>query len=477
MTDRAHPVTPRRIVVVGHGAAGLCAALTALETARERKIDAQVTVVERVAEGACGGNSRWSPSNIRMRAPDTMDPGFVDEIVAHSGGKADRAYFERLAGDAPATARWLQGMGIEFHSPPYYLAKGPARIQPVGDIGVLFDALWRSAKAAGVEFLYGRGLRRLVVDAGRVVGVEIGSEPTVSVLRADAVVLACGGFEGNAEMLREHFGSGAEFLRPISPGTALNDGAGILAALAIGARRSGDWNGMHAEPVDARSQASAPVVLVYPYGIVVDRDGQRFFDEGAGLVHETWETFARALHFSQTGRTAYAILDAALLDIPDYGRAIRSELPPVRADSIPDLAAQLGIVGIAAATLVETVDAYNAACTGDAARFDATRKDGLASAPGLSPPKSNWARPLGRAPFLAWPLAGAIAYTFGGIETDAEARVLGDDGPLRGLYAAGELTGHFHGTAPNAVAMLRALVFGRIAGRNAIALNEGKSIS
>ena len=72
-----------------------------------------------------------------------------------------------------------------------------------------------------------------------------------------------------------------------------------------------------------------------------------------------------------------------------------------------------------------------------------------------------------RAPFLAWPLVGAIAYTFGGIATDAEARVLGDNGPIRGLYAAGEITGHFHGTAPNAVAMLRALVFGRTAGRNA----------
>jgi tricarballylate dehydrogenase len=86
----------------------------------------------------------------------------------------------------------------------------------------------------------------------------------------------------------------------------------------------------------------------------------------------------------------------------------------------------------------------------------------------LAPPKSNWARPLARAPFLAWPLVGAIAYTFGGIETDAEARVLGNNGPIRGLYAAGEITGHFYGTAPNAVAMLRALVFGRIAGRNAI---------
>jgi len=453
--------------VVGHGVAGLCAALSAMEAASERGIDAHVTVLDRVPEAACGGNSRWSPSNIRMRAPDAMEPGFVDEIVAQSGGRADRAYFERLAAEAPATARWLQGKGVQFHTPPYYLAKGPTRIQPVGGIGVLIDVLWRSAKAAGVEFLYGCELRRLMVDAGRVAGLEIGAMPasTPAVLRADAVVLACGGFEGNAEMLRQHLGPGAESLRPISPGTALNDGAGIRAALEVGARRSGDWYGMHAEPVDARSQGSAPVVLVYPYGIVVDRNGRRFFDEGAGLVHETWEQFARDLHFSLPGRTAYAILDAALLDIPEYGRAIRSELPPVRADSIRELALQLGIP---AAPLSETVAAYNAACTGDASRFDATRMDGLASAPELLPRKSNWARALTRVPFLAWPLVGAIAYTFGGIETNADARVLGSDGPIGGLYAAGEITGHFHGTAPNSVAMLRALVFGRIAGRNAI---------
>lgn len=137
-------------------------------------------------------------------------------------------------------------------------------------------------------------------------------------------------------------------------------------------------------------------------------------------------------------------------------------------------ARKIVIVGHGAAGLAGTIERYNRACSGDAARFDATRTDGLASAPGLSPPKSNWARALARAPFLAWPLVGAIAYTFGGIETDPEARVIGTRGPLRGLYAAGEITGHFHGTAPNAVAMLRALVYGRIAGRNAIALDRGQ---
>ena len=221
---------------------------------------------------------------------------------------------------------------------------------------------------------------------------------------------------------------------------------------------------MHAEPVDARAKNSAPVVLVYPYGIVVDKNGRRFFDEGGGLVHETWEWFARAIHFKAPGSMAYAILDRRLWDIADYQRAIRSELPPVRADT---LAALAKLIGVDADNLVATVAAYNAACVGDPNLFDATRCDGLAAAQTLQPPKSNWARAVSVPPFLAYPLVGAVAYTFGGLATDDHARVLRDGAPIPGLFAAGEITGHFYATAPNAVSVLRAFVFGRIAGREA----------
>jgi tricarballylate dehydrogenase len=121
-----------------------------------------------------------------------------------------------------------------------------------------------------------------------------------------------------------------------------------------------------------------------------------------------------------------------------------------------------------AGALGKTLADYNAACTGDADKFDPARADGLA-AQGLTPSKSNWARALDRPPFLAWPLVGAIAYTFGGVATNEHAEVLGRNGPIAGLYAAGEITGHFHKSAPNAVAVLRALVFGRIAGQAAVA--------
>lgn len=79
-------------------------------------------------------------------------------------------------------------------------------------------------------------------------------------------------------------------------------------------------------------------------------------------------------------------------------------------------------------------------------------------------------RAIAAPPFLAFPLVGAVAYTFGGLATDDRARVLRDGAPIPGLYAAGEITGHFYATAPNAVSVLRTFVFGRIAGREAAAL-------
>ena len=121
-----------------------------------------------------------------------------------------------------------------------------------------------------------------------------------------------------------------------------------------------------------------------------------------------------------------------------------------------------------ARAVAKTVAAYNAACTGNPATFDATRCDGLKAGTTLKPPKSNWARAISEPPFLAYPLVGAVAYTFGGLATDARARVLGNAGPIPGLYAAGEITGHFYATAPNAVSVLRAFVFGRIAGLEAV---------
>ena len=457
---------PQKLVVIGHGAAGLAAAVSAAEQARGCGLAVEITLLEKSREEEAGGNTRWSPSNMRLAAPDRIDPGFEDEMLEASGGRADRNYFRALADNAVQTIGWLQTHGVEFVTPVYYLSAGPARIQPVDGGSAIVEKLRDAAKRAGVKILYQSEASRLLMAAGnRVVGIDVRSGGVTTTLDADAVVLASGGFQGNPAMMRAHFGSAAETIRLISPGTRFDTGDGIRMATDQGAGISGDWNGMHIEPIDPRSKNSAPVVLVYPYGVVVDQDGRRFFDEGCGLMHETWEVLARDIHFSRPNNIAYAILDSRLFEIEGFERAIRSEVPPYQADTIEGLAAQ---TGIPARNLRETIDTFNAAATGDAARFDAGRCDGLAATGTLKPPKSNWARAIARPPYLAYPLIGAIAYTFGGLATNEKAEVLGGQGPISGLYAAGETTGHFYGTAPNAVSALRALVFGKIAGREAV---------
>jgi tricarballylate dehydrogenase len=468
------PVTPKlqKLVVVGHGAAGLAAALSAAEQAQASGLCIDITVLEKSREEEAGGNTRWSPSYMRLDAPDRMPPGFEDDMREVSGGLADRNYFRTLAQNAVGTIGWLQNRGVEFAIPVYYLSAGPARIQPVGGGSAIIEKLSNAAKKAGVKILYESAVERLVMTGDqRVRGVEIRSgDGVATTLQADAVILACGGFQGNPQMMRTHFGPGGDTVRLISPGTLFDTGDGTRIAMEQGASASGDWNGMHIEPIDPRSTHSAPVVLVYPYGIVVDQNGRRFSNEGGGLVHETWEVFARDIHFGRPKNIAYAILDSRLFDIPGFERAIRSEVPPYQSQEIEGLAMQ---TGIPARQLRETVDIYNAAATGDISRFDPTRCDGLV-AERLDPPKSNWARAITKPPFLAYPLVGAVAYTFGGLATNQRAEVLCERGPMPGLYAAGETTGHFYGAAPNAVSVLRALVFGRIAGREAIGFLQAR---
>jgi tricarballylate dehydrogenase len=454
----------QKLVVVGYGAAGLAAALSAAEQAHSRGLQIEITLLEKAPEHEAGGNTRWSPSYIRMDAPDRLADGFEEDMQAVSGGQADRDYFHTLATNAVETIRWLEAHGVAFATPLYYLSTRPTRIQPVGGGAAIVEKLSHAAKAVEVRTIYEAPAKRLVRSEGRISGVEFTSGGgATAIVDAAAVVLATGGFQGNAMMMRQQFGADADGIALISPGTRFNTGDGIRMARDLGARASGDWNGMHIEPIDPRSARPAPVVLVYPYGIVVDQDGQRFFDEGKGLVHETWESFAREVHFARKDRITYAVLDSRLFDIEGFERAVRSDVAPYQSETIEGLAAQ---ISVPAGNLRETIDAFNAA-SGDVTRFDAARCDGLATQ-GIVPAKSNWARPIAKPPYLAYPLVGGLAYTFGGLATNEKAEVIAEHGPVPGLYAAGEITGHFYGAAPNAVAVLRALVFGRIAGREAV---------
>jgi tricarballylate dehydrogenase len=150
----------KHLVVVGQGAAGLAAALAAAGEARRLDVPLAVTVLDKAAEDEAGGNTRSTPSYMRMVAPDRVEPSFVDDMLAATGGRGDRAYFERLAAEAPETMRWIASHGVAFHKPVYYLAKGPPRIQPVGGGPAIVGALTNAAKASGVT------IRRLASRGG-----------------------------------------------------------------------------------------------------------------------------------------------------------------------------------------------------------------------------------------------------------------------------------------------------------------------
>src|ERR1039458_9983246 len=157
----------RQLVVIGQGAAGLAAALTAAEKARLNRLPIAITLIDKAAENEAGGNTRWSPSNMRMASSERVEQSFVHDMLAATNFQGDEGYFARLAKEAPATVKWLASPGIEFIQPIYYRAKGPPRIQPVGGGPVLINELTRAARQAGLVFLYGCVAREIANEKDR----------------------------------------------------------------------------------------------------------------------------------------------------------------------------------------------------------------------------------------------------------------------------------------------------------------------
>jgi tricarballylate dehydrogenase len=259
-------------------------------------------------------------------------------------------------------------------------------------------------------------------------------------------------------------GPRALYLRPIARGGYYNKGEGIRMALRIGAAPCGDFSSYHAEPIDPRSGVPEAAIFIFPYGILVNQEGRRFVDEAPATVDATYESITRQI-FQQTNSISYVILDAKLKDVPNHRLAIRTDQPPIEAQTIADLAAKLEIPKV---TLEATVAGYNAACR--PGTFKPLEVDHLATHD-LSPPKSNWARPLDAPPYRAYPIISANVFTFGGLKVNANAQVINSDGePIRGLYAAGETVGLYYKTYAGSTSVLKGAVFGRLAGEDSARL-------
>ena len=473
------------VVVLGHGIAGLSAAVSSMQQG------AKVGVVERAPVEESGGCTRYTEAFLRLKSEDELsddfdaqmaevasanpDPILIDEMAAppENWGNVVRAmavtdpeYLATFSREAVPTIHWLKTFGIRFI--PLYLPQITCRaetrmIVPSGGGAALVEALSKAALEGGVRFFYETTGRSLIEDdSGRVVGLQaVGRHNRRIDFFSSATVLASGGFEGSPEMLARYVGAGSINIRPIARGAHYNRGEGIRMALDIGAAPSGDYGKYHSTPVDERSGRTEAKVLIFPFGIVVNRLGKRFTDEGSGADYNNYDRMCHAIQAQPNG-VGYAILDAKINDIPDYMKAVFTDQPPIRADSVAELADKLNVP---LKGLEETVRAFNEACR--PGEFVEYRADGLATV-GLEPPKSNWARTIETPPFIAYPLIASGIITFGGIKTNAKAEVLNSDGDcIPGLYSAGAMVGVYYRRYPAATSVLRGATFGRIAGANA----------
>ncbi len=460
------PTTEHDVVVVGAGIAGLAAALEAAEAG------AQVLVLEKAPAAERGGNTRFSDAQIRYpHAADEYSPvsttpaEFRADFLRVTQHRADPVLVDTLVAHAAEAVDWLTAHGVRWSAGFPHTATYRRRPEGGGRglVETLFAALERRPNVA---IRYETAARSLLQAAnGAVVGVRaLGPAGFLDAHARGGVVLACGSYAANPELRVRYLGPWAEQL--IVRGTRYNTGEGLLMALAAGAQATGQWGDYHSAVLDAHSprvECGVTAIYIYQLGIIVNRRGERFLDEGEDFRDNTYVKFSKAI-VQQPGGIAYCVFDQQARRDPGWDRAVRTITPPLEADTHEALAERMGVP---IATYVETVRRYNAAV--DRARpFDPDRLDGKA-ARGIEPPKSNWALPLEEPPYLAFAVTGGITFAFGGLKTDAAGRVLDTRGRvIPGLYAAGETQGDFYyDNYPGATSVLRGCVFGRVGGRDA----------
>ncbi|HUP35125.1 MAG TPA: FAD-dependent tricarballylate dehydrogenase TcuA [Candidatus Limnocylindria bacterium] len=481
------------VVVVGAGNAALAAAVSAREQGASR-----VIALEKAPRELRGGNTHYSggllrfaydnPEDLLPLVPETRAevpdfPAGVEPYPAKrfradldrvTEGRSDPELSEILIGRSFDTVRWMVGQGIVME--PALSLSGvrvgntikwsPGAIIRARHEGVGLSAMWfKAAQAREVEIRYDTCAVRLLQDArGRVTGVAVRDADGFREIGARAVVLGCGGFEANPEWRARYLGRPWDHAKV--RGTRYNTGDGLRMALEIGALPCGQWTGCHSTPIDAlapphgdRKLTDKTNRLSYPYGVLVDVNGWRFFDEGEDFQFYTYAKLGGII-LNQSRGVAYQIFDDKVSGLLE-GRYRTGQ--PVVADSLAALVAQLPVDQ---ARCLETLEAYNAAVAPGS--FDPTVRDGLATK-GLALPKSNWAQRLDTPPFTAWPVTGGITFTFGGVRVNEHAQVQSTSWTsIPGLFACGEMVGGlFHGNYPGGTGLMSGAVFGRIAGAGA----------
>lgn len=481
------------VLVVGAGNAAMCAAHAAREQGKD------VLVLEAAPREQAGGNSFFTAGATRItheglkNLQDLIEPDerhsytevppyskeeYTADLTKVTNGQNDPEMTETLVTNIADDMRWLKSKGLKYrlmyerqaYKQPDggYLFWGGLHVGNVdGGEGLVRDH-FRVAEETGIDILFDAPATRLTEYDGTVTGVVFQSDGEEHAVEATATVLGSGGFEANKQMCAKHLGS--QWRQAITRGTPFNTGTMLNEALGFGAAKGGDWSSCHATQWDAGYENNESNYEVtnrltrqsYPLGIIVNRDGKRFLDEGADFRNLTYAKYGKEV-LMQPGAIAWQIFDAPLrpmlrpqeYEIPGVGEHV--------ANTVQELAEK---AGIDKDRLEETVQSFNASIE-TSAKFNPNIKDNRTAH--TTPPKSNWANPIYEPPFYAYPVTCGITFTFGGLKGDSQARVLKDDGsPIPGLFACGEaLGGLFSENYPGGSGLAAGIVFGRIAGHSA----------
>jgi tricarballylate dehydrogenase len=457
------------VVVIGGGNAALCAALTARESG------ASVLLLEAAPRAWRGGNSMHT-RNLRCMhdAPQDVlteaypEEEFWQDLLKVTAGRTNEALARQVIRASSSTRDWMRLHGVHFQkslSGTLHLSRTNAFFMGGGK--ALVNAYYRSLEALGGQVRYDAPVRHIELRE-----IPDGPKAFAAVLldsgeriEARACVVASGGFESNRAWLREAWGQNVQGEWPadnfLIRGTRFNQGVLLQDLMAQGADTIGDATQAHMVAIDARAPlydgGICTRVDCVSLGIMVNREGRRFDDEGEDFWPKRYALWGR-LVAKQPGQVAHCIIDSKAL-----GRFMPPVFPGVQADSIDALARQLNL---APAALATTVEAYNAACR--VGHFDHAVLDDCHTE-GLAPPKSHWALPIDAPPFYGYTLKPGVTFTYLGLKTDQTAAVFFGGKASPNLYAAGEImAGNVLGQGYTAgVGMTIGTIFGRVSGQNA----------